>query len=240
MPVDILITIILVSVVQSIFGVGTLLFGTPILLLLGYNFIDALSVLLPVSIAISIFQLIKHHEEIDLVLYKNLLIYSLPFVVFFLALITMVKVNIGLAIGTVLIFVALKSFLPAVERAMLKSMQYERTYFIALGLIHGVSNLGGALLTAIIYAKNYSKNKTRVTGAASYATLATFQLITLLIMHTEFSISYLDRASFVQVAIIIFLMTEEMLYEQIANEIYNKLFAIFLFFSGILLIIKSI
>jgi hypothetical protein len=37
-----------------------------------------------------------------------------------------------------------------------------------------------------------------------------------------------------------FLATEEMLYGQIANEIYGKLFAVFLFVSGSLLIVKSL
>jgi len=38
MAFDILITISFISLVQSIFGTGVLLFGTPILLILGYNF----------------------------------------------------------------------------------------------------------------------------------------------------------------------------------------------------------
>lgn len=240
MPVDILMTIVAVSVVQSIFGVGTLLFGTPILLLLGYDFINALGVLLPVSIAISFLQLIKHHEEIDIKSYKNLLIYSLPLVIVFLALVTMIKINIGAAIGVLLIFVALKSFLPPVERVLLWIMRYEPFYFMVLGLVHGISNLGGSLLTAVIYAKNYSKDTARVTGAASYATLALSQLLTLIFMGTEFNISYVDKAFFVQVGIVMFLITEEVFYGQIANEIYNKLFAVFLFASGIMLIIKSL
>lgn len=240
MPVDILIAIVVVSVVQSVFGVGTLLFGTPILLLLGYDFINALGVLLPVSIAISTLQLIKHHEEIDLVFFKHLLVYSLPLVVAFLALVTMVKISLGIAIGVLLLVVALKSFLPAVERLLMTIMHYERLYFMVLGVIHGVSNLGGSLLTALIYAKTYSKNKARVTGAASYVTLALCQLLTLLLIGTEFNIAFADRATFVQVGIIMFLLTEEILYGQIANEVYNKLLGGFLFVSGIMLIIKSL
>ena len=240
MPIDILLTIIAVSVVQSIFGVGTLLFGTPILLLLGYDFVNSLGVLLPVSLAISTLQLLKHHEEIDMTSYKNLLIYSLPLVVIFLVLVTMVKTKMGLAIGCLLILVALKSFSPRIERGLLWVLGYQRIYFMVLGVIHGISNLGGSLLTAAIYAKDYSKNTARVTGAASYATLALVQLITLLVIGTEFNISYADKAFFVQIGIVMFLITEEILYEQIASEIYSKLFAIFLFISGVMLIIKSL
>lgn len=240
MPVDILLTIIAVSAMQSIFGVGTLLFGTPIMLLLGYDFINTLGVLLPVSIAVSTLQLLKHHEEIDTAFYKKLLVYSLPLVGVFLVLITMVKLNIGIAIGAVLVVVALKSFLPSVERGLLWIMRYERIYFMVLGVIHGISNLGGSLLSAAIYAKDYSKDKARVTGAASYLTLALVQLVTLLVIGTKFSISYADRAFFVQVGIIIFLVIEESLYHQIANAMYSKLFAIFLFISGLMLIGKSL
>jgi uncharacterized membrane protein YfcA len=240
MPIDILLTIIAVSLAQSIFGVGTLLFGTPILLLLGYDFMDALGVLLPVSIAISTLQLIKHHQKVDKVFYKNVLIYSIPLVVIFLAIVSTVKIGIGLIMGGLLVLVALKSFFPSIERALSSIMEHERIYLMVLGLVHGISNLGGSMLTAIVYAKNYSKDKTRVTGAASYATLALCQLITLLVIDSTFNVSYTDRASFVQVAIIVFLLTEELLYNQIASEKYNKLFAIFLFMSGILLVFKSL
>ena len=62
MPVDILLTVIVTSIIQSVFGVGVLLFGTPLLLLLGYDFIDALIVLLPIYIAINALQILKHHQ----------------------------------------------------------------------------------------------------------------------------------------------------------------------------------
>ena len=42
MPADILLTVIATTIIQSVFGVGVLVFGTPILLLLGYDFINAL------------------------------------------------------------------------------------------------------------------------------------------------------------------------------------------------------
>jgi hypothetical protein len=46
--------------------------------------------------------------------------------------------------------------------------------------------------------------------------------------------------SLIQVAVVMFLLTEEMLYDGIDNEKYSKIFAAFLFASGILLIIKSL
>ncbi|SJM92546.1 conserved membrane hypothetical protein [Crenothrix polyspora] len=240
MPVDILFTVIAVSVIQSIFGVGVLLFGTPILLLLGYEFVEALGVLLPVSIAINTLQVLRHYRELDTAFYKNILIYSVPVVVIFLALVTSVKINITPVIGVLLIFVALKSISVFIEHKVQSIVKYERLYLMVMGMVHGVSNLGGSLLTVIIYSKHYPKDKTRVTAAASYATVALCQLLTLFWVGSEFSVSYFDKISLMQVGTVMFLLTEEMLYNQIDNEKYSKLFAVFLFTSGILLILKSL
>lgn len=240
MPVDILLTILATSVVQSIFGVGVLLFGTPLLLLLGYAFVDALSVLLPVSIAISCLQMLKHHQHIDRALYKNVLIYSVPLVMAFLVLVTSIKINIGLVIGVLLVFVALKSFSKAIENALQLVVKYERIYLAITGLIHGVSNLGGSLLTVMIVSKKYPKDQTRATAAACYATFALCQLLTLYLIGTEFSIAYADRISLVQVGIVMFLFTEKVLYNSIDNEKYSKLFTLFLFAAGVTLILKSL
>ncbi|NOT83700.1 MAG: sulfite exporter TauE/SafE family protein [Methylococcaceae bacterium] len=240
MPIELLLTIIAVSVIQSIFGVGVLLFGTPILLLLGYNFVDALGVLLPVSMIISTLQVLRHYEDLDKAFYKNVLIYSVPLVVTFLALVTTVKINVTPLIGILLILVALKSILPFIDRKVQAVVKYERLYLMVMGIVHGMSNLGGSLLTVIIYSKHYPKDKTRVTAAASYATVALCQLLTLLWVGSEFTVPYADKVTLVQVGIVIFLLTEEMLYNNIDNEKYGKLFAGFLFISGTLLIGKSL
>jgi uncharacterized protein len=240
MPVDILLTIIVVSVIQSIFGVGVLLFGTPILLLLGYDFVEALGVLLPVSISINALQVIRHYDDLDKAFYKNILIYSLPLVVIFLTLVTTVKINVGIIIGVLLILVALKSISAFIEHKVQAVVKYERLYLMVMGIVHGVSNLGGSLLTVIIYSKHYPKDKTRVTAAASYATVATCQLLTLLWVGSEFTVSYYDKISLMQIGTVMFLLTEEILYSQIDNEKYSKLFAVFLFVSGTLLIAKSL
>ncbi len=240
MPVDILLTVVATSVIQSIFGVGVLLFGTPLLLLLGYGFVDALGVLLPASIAINALQVIRHYEDVDTKFYKNVLIYSMPLVVLFLLVVTSIKVNISLMIGMLLILVALKNFSVTIERALRSVVKYEKIYLMAMGLVHGMSNLGGSMLTVIIYSKHYPKNKTRVTAAASYATVASCQLATLLFIGSKFTVSVADKISFIQIAVVMFLLTEEILYNGIDNEKYSKIFAVFLFVSGSLLIIKSL
>jgi uncharacterized membrane protein YfcA len=149
MPIDILLIVVSTSVIQSVFGVGVLLFGTPLLLLFGYEFVDALGVLLPVSIAISTLQVLRHYKDVDTEFFKNVLVYSLPLVVLFLLLVTTAKINISLIIGVLLIFVALKNFSRVVDRAFQFIVKYERLYLMAMGLVHGMSNLGGSMLTMV-------------------------------------------------------------------------------------------
>ncbi|MFI3136565.1 MAG: sulfite exporter TauE/SafE family protein [Methylococcaceae bacterium] len=240
MPIELLLTIAAVSVIQSIFGVGVLLFGTPILLLLGYEFVDALGVLLPISMVINILQVIRHYDDLDVAFYKNILIYSAPLVVVCLALVTAVKINVTPIIGVLLILVALKNFSTFIASKVQSIVKYERLYLMVMGVVHGMSNLGGSMLTIIIYSKHYPKDKTRVTAAASYATVAFCQLLTLLWLGSEFTVPYFDKISLIQVGTVMFLLTEEMLYNNIDNEKYSKLFAVFLFISGILLIMKSL
>ena len=239
MPIDILLTILVTATIQSIFGVGMLLFGTPALLLLGYSFVDALGVVLPISIAISLLQVVKHVDYVDRDFFKNVLRYCIPLIVMCLALIASVKINVGFVMGLFLLLVALKSFLPKMEKALQSIVKFERLYLVVTGLVHGISNLGGSLLTVMIYSKNYPKDTTRVTAAACYAVFAVFQLLTLLVMQTEFTIAYSTKAALVQVGMLTFLFIEETLYGNIDNEKYSLIFAIFLFLAGLALIAKS-
>lgn len=238
MPVDILLTVVATAIIQSVFGVGVLLFGTPVLLLLGYDFINALSILLPISIAINSLQILKHYSFIDISFYKNVLIYTIPLVVLFLFIVSTAKINITLIIGGFLILVALKSYFPVVEQTLEKMVKYEKIYLAVMGLIHGLTNLGGSLLTAIVHTKQYEKNATRVTVAICYATFAVFQLITLFLMGSQFELSFSSQMGFVQLGVIVFLLTEELFYSDIDNKKYSQFFAVFLLISGVLLIIK--
>ncbi len=240
MPVDILLTVMVTSFIQSVFGVGVLLFGTPLLLLLGYDFIDALIVLLPISIAINALQILKHYQYIDFGFYKNVLVFTIPLVVLFLFIVTTAKINIGFLVGLFLIFVALKNVSPAAEAALGSLIKYERIYLAVMGIVHGLTNLGGSLLTAIVHGKQYEKNRTRATIAICYATFALFQIITLNLVQQSYAVSYADNMAFMQIGMVVFLLTEELVYSDIDNEKYSKIFAGFLLVSGLLLVMKSI
>lgn len=240
MSLDILIIVVITSFIQSIFGVGVLLFGTPLLLLVGYDFIEAIIVLLPISISINLFQIIKDYKSVDFDFYKKILIFTIPFVIVFLFLVTKVEINIGLIIGLFLLAVALKDYSLRINKFIKLATRYEKAYFSIMGIIHGLTNLGGSLLTAIVHSKGYEKQITRVTVAISYATFAAFQILTLLISGVNVDIKLMGISLYLVVGVAIFLLTEKLVYAEINNENYAKYFAVFLFLSGVLLCVKSL
>ena len=109
-----------------------------------------------------------------------------------------------------------------------------------MGVIHGLTNLGGSLLTAIVHGKNYSKDTARVTIAAAYATFAVFQIITLSATGQSSDILFLDIGAYLTLAVMIYVFIDAMLYSHLDNAKYRKIFAVFLLASGLLLIGKSV
>jgi len=240
MPLDILITVAVSSFIQSIFGVGVLLFGTPLLMLQGYNFFQAVIVLLPISLLINLSQIVKDHKSVDIAFYKKIIVYTIPFIVIFLAVLNEIKINIGLLISVLLLFVAAKDFSDRVNNFVNLVVRHERSYFILMGIVHGLTNLGGPLLTVAVHSKGYEKRTTRATVAASYATFATFQIVTLFFSNFDLDIKLSTIALSMSVGLTMFIVTEKVVYANIDAENYRRLFAAFIFLSGALLFVKSV
>ena len=240
MPLDILITVAVSSFIQSIFGVGVLLFGTPLLMLQGYNFFQAVIVLLPISLLINLSQIARDHKSVDIAFYKKIIVYTIPFIVIFLAVLNEIKINIGLLISVLLLFVAAKDFSDRVNNFVNLVVRHERSYFILMGIVHGLTNLGGPLLTVAVHSKGYGKRTTRATVAASYATFATFQIVTLFFSNFDMDIKLSTIALSMSVGLTMFIVTEKIVYANIGAENYRRLFAAFIFLSGALLFVKSV
>ena len=235
----ILITILITAIVQSIFGTGVLLFGTPLLLILGYNFQYALIILLPTSILISFFQLKNNLNKIDFQFYKRLLLFSIPLIILFLYLTNLNSIKINLFVGIFLVVVAIKENILSINRLIKFLIKYESLYLMIMGMIHGITNLGGALLSAIVFSKNLSKDSKRTTIAICYLTFALFQIITLIIAFNDNS--FLNIFNFVYWILgpVIFFTVEKYLYFRIDGRKYIKYSNFFLFVLGLMLIIKN-
>lgn len=240
MSTEILLIITFAAMIQSIFGAGILLFGTTMLLLLGYEFVNVLTIVLPISLTINLFQIAKDHRHIDFTLYRKVLVLTLPAIVLFLFLVTHYPINIGLVIGVFVLMIAIKEFSIAIEQFIDRIMQYETGYFVVMGVIHGLSNLGGTLLTALVHHKNYTKDVARVTIAVCYGTFAFVQILTLaLFSGQQIDVAFSENTIYLVVGVLVYTLTDAMLYEHINHDKFRKYFSVFLALSGVALIVKS-
>lgn len=232
MEIYVLVIILITSFIQSVFGVGVLLFGTPLLLIGGYDFIDALMILLPISMLINLFQITKSIKHINFSFYKNLLIYTIPSIVFLLIIAVKTDFDFSFFIGIFLLFISLKTFSSSVEKIIIFLFSFNRTYFFLMGVIHGLTNLGGSLLTSRIFSLEMNKVEKRATISLSYLTFALFQILTLVGIGkiTQINLGYLF------VGLFVFFLSDFFVYKNISNKKYDSLFAIFLFLSGCILI----
>ena len=236
---DIFATILVTATIQSLFGVGVLLFGTPALLVLGYDFVTALAVLLPVSLTINVIQISRHGRDIDWDFYKKILCLTVPCIVLLLLLVTRVTLPLAGVIGAFLMVVALKEVWPPVSRLIAALIRHETATFILMGVIHGLSNLGGSVLTALVHAKHYPKDITRVTTAAAYGTFALFQLLTLSVTLDRPPFPWHVMGTLMLTGTLMFALTEQVVYRHLSLERYRMIFSAFLFLSGLVLIGKA-
>ena len=234
--INVVITIIITSAIQSIFGVGVLLFGTPLLLLFGYSFFECLLIVLPVSVSINIVQIINDYRSIDFKIFKRIILITVPLIILSLLLIDTILFNVSILIGLFLIFIALKDYIGIIKRFMNRILQYSKLYYAMMGLVHGVTNLGGALLTAIIFNTSLNKFQKRATIAASYMTFAIFQIITILFLDYNFNI---HNIIFVILGVTVYFIVNKLMFNKISESKYNILFSIFLIITGILLISRN-
>ena len=236
MDIYLIFVIVVVSVIQSLFGVGVLLFGTPILLFFGYGFADVLTILLPISLSINLIQIIRDHKHISFIYYKKLLTFTIPPIVLCLAFAVEMNINVSFYVGSFLIFISLKSFFLKIKEIVLNIFKYERLFLITMGMLHGLTNLGGSLLTSQIFTLDLNKLEKRATISLSYFTFATFQLLTLVTLGKLQDL----KVELIFVGITTYLLADYFIYANIPERKYDKVFAIFLLLSGASLVTKSI
>ncbi|BEG75475.1 TSUP family transporter [Achromobacter xylosoxidans] len=168
------------ALVQSVFGVGVLLFGTPILLLMDVPFDQVLSTLLPASLTISGLQLMCDRTMVSLSA-RDYVRFMLPPLCAAIAIsILAVPPKLDLVVCLVLLLVAYLRVSPRHRQWLLSfAASHQRLMLIAIGTIHGLTNLGGSLLEAYVSSRHTAKEPIRQNIALGYAMLAASQLTVL-------------------------------------------------------------
>ncbi|GIR30137.1 MAG: hypothetical protein CM15mP44_4200 [Candidatus Neomarinimicrobiota bacterium] len=198
--------------------------------MLGNNFQTTLTILLPASILVNCFQLRNNLKNIDQHFYKNLILFCLP--EFYCTLSFQSReVNTNFIIGILLIIISLQSMVGSIQTGLRIILNYEKFYLVVMGILHGLTNLGGSLLSGAVLSKNLPKNNKRATIAISYCSMACIQVLTLT-TQTKFN-TFLTKILLYWVsAPIIFFLVEKYLYYSVDEKLYKKI-SNFSFFNGV-------
>ena len=223
MPAYIELTIIFaLIVVQSIFGVGLLLFGTPSLLLLGYDFANTLNILIPVSITISAVQFFKSKVK-DRIFIKDYNIFCIPFLIIFLFI--ALKFNhlfdFRFLVALLLIFSSVL-ILNKKKFSSFKQMIFKikNLILIVIGLIHGLTNMGGSFLA--IYSTLISKSIKEVTRyyiSYGYLIMGTIQY--LMVLFLSYDLLTFNKIYYVFLALIIYFPTQK-IFKKLNDRKFSK------------------
>jgi len=233
----ILIVILVFSIVQSIFGVGLLLFGTPTFLLLGYSYSETLWLLLPCSVTISLIQVIS---EYNLIKAKKRVFYLvIPTLVLGLAFVIIYESNINITriVGVLLLLIGVVRFsskLQALLSLMVK--KHIQIYYIMIGIVHGVSNMGGGPLS-ILMSTIYSKKEIiRANVAFIYLILAIFQLVVLSIISNTSLRS--EVMWLIPISLVSYIFTSKFISSIVNDKKHTFILNVMVLVYGVLAVIK--
>ena len=236
-PLELVVTVLLFAVVQSLFGIGLLVFGTPTLLLFGYSFEETLAFLLPSSILISLAQALRGREHLG-EMRRSIVLYCVPFIVGGLSL-----VLTGLAAFDVKMLVGLALLLTALTRLSDRSRQVlaglleknTRPYLALMGLVHGLSNMGGGFLTILVTTLHDDKERVRANVSYAYFVFALSQIGVLVLLRPGvFTIQGLILAA---LAFATYSTVGQLLYVKSSRPVYHHLITVFMLAYGLVLVV---
>ena len=226
------------SIVQSIFGMGILVFGTPTLLLLGYDFPVALSYLLPASWAVSLLQVLVFEPKRPRIPF-DLYFFCLPAVGVGLFLSNLGPFLSGLnqMIGGMLILSAAIHHWITAQHFFSSLLKHNTMlYHVIMGLVHGLTNQGGALLAIFASRVNTGKNNIRYTVAYYYFAFNSIQILVLAIPMGYFNL-LIAHAYTALVSVFIYMSIGNRIFGAVSNQFFSHILAFFMLIYGIIILV---
>tara|TARA_B100000959_G_C14905417_1_gene592753 strand:+ start:116 stop:826 length:711 start_codon:yes stop_codon:yes gene_type:complete len=231
--IELIIGITIFSIIQSIFGVGLLLFGTPTLLLIGYSYSETLWILLPCSVIISLIQTVNNY---DLVRAKKKVAYfTIPTMILSLVFVVSYDhvLDINKIVGSFLLFIGIVMLSPKLQAYLQIFVEKQlKPYYVFIGLVHGVSNMGGGPLSILMSTIYHSKAKIRANIAFTYLILTLLQLIVLVVLDAN-GLKYMN-INLMLISLSMYLITNKYISHKVNNEKYRILINILILIYGLL------
>ena len=234
------IIIFLLATFQAMFGVGLLLFGTPIFLLIGYDFESTLVLLLPISISISFLQIFYQKNSIrSLVLEYN--IFCLPFLIIFLVIAIKLKDALDAKLY-VSIFLIITSLIILNKNRIVRSdkflLKYRKVYLIIIGAIHGFTNMGGGFLSIFSTLINGGDRVlTRKYISYGYLVMGSIQYVTILLIGSN-NVDFI-KLYYIFLALVLFFPCQKV-FNKLNDQIFIKIINYIALTFGIVALIMSL
>jgi uncharacterized protein len=228
------------AVVQSVFGMGLLVFGTPTLLLLGLPFANALGWLLPASVAISAIQVFGN-AELAKAEWRGVrpLFCIVPLVIALALVLTFdLHAKIDPVVGTMLVTASAIRLNATLQQQLAAFIaRAERVYLALMGLLHGFTNMGGAFLSVYASAIHRDKYAVRATVSGYYLAFGVFQIATIALLKPE----VLGGQSLAAAAIstTIYWLIGRFLFSRASPQIYERAITGFIAFYGVAVLVKA-
>jgi len=226
---------------QSIIGVGVLVLGTPFLLILKFSIVEIFFILLPISIITSFINLIiinylnKSLNKSSFKEFKKFFIICIPSIFVGLILLKFFEssINFKQLVSFVIFFsvvlVALK------DKIKFKVNFFRISILSSVGIVHGLTNSGGTLMSLALSANN-EKNYARLNTTFFYLMLATFQyLLTIIIFFDKF---IFPNDIKIIIAIIIGALLGNIINYFLESEIYKLIVNLLAVLSAVILLIS--
>lgn len=240
-PYILAMVVVSVAAMQSLFGLGVLFLGTPLLLLLGYPMLSLLSLLLPISLSLSLLQIARGWKHVQWPLVWKFVLFALPSAAlgsFLLRSITVWSM-LSVCIAAYLLFVAIGFYFNAFPKLVARWMCNQALYFFATGLLHGLTNLGGPLLSSFVVTKYPNKHQSRATIAMCYGLLASVQCISLYPSLIAVSTSYTTLLSLIVLALSVNFLFDKWVFHRLSNEKFKQVFGPILVLMSALLLLRA-
>jgi uncharacterized protein len=225
-------------IIQSIFGIGLLLFGTPTFLILGYDFFNTLNFLLPISITVSLLQFISLKSK-----FKKTIIdfnfYCLPFLVLFLILALNFKETLNFKFYVTIILIVSSILALRKNNFFLKEkviLKYKKVVLIFIGLIHGLTNMGGGFLS--IFSSLIYDNKKYARHFISYGYLTMGAIQYLVLLFFEYKNLDFSKIYYVFLALLLYVPAQE-IFKKVNDFLFKKIINIIALFYGLIILITN-
>ena len=238
MTILILISLLALIIVQSILGAGILIFGVPLLIIYGLQYLEIIGLLLPSSITISALQLFKY-RNIKTDEFKRLPAAILGIMI---GLTILTKLDVASIvppiIGSLILLAAFFRIIASTKRKTEHFFSQNRSLFHFFNaILHGFTNLGGVLLTVYSSSTHKAKVQSISCTALFYLVYAVSQMTVLMILgHKEiFKVGLV----YIPVTVLTYITLGRISFMRISQERFETIITWFFLCTGCVIFFRS-